>query len=141
MRQLMCTLLMCGLMVSCAVSGDRHAQTISQSVENIPVRKVPPPAHQQPTDKLMFNILLGEIAGQRGDFKVSIKHYLEAAQASRDPRVAQRAMQIATYAHRPMASPIRWRSARSRWASGDGSRSSSSIGCQPQRPRTPRQRM
>ena len=99
MRQLMCTLLMCGMMVSCAVSGDRHAQAVSQSVEEVPVRKVPPAPHQQLTDKLMYDILLGEIAGQRGDFKVSIKHYLEAARQSRDPRVAQRAMQIASFAH------------------------------------------
>jgi tetratricopeptide (TPR) repeat protein len=107
MRQLMCTLLMCGMMVSCAVSGDRHAQPVPQAVEKTPVRDVPPPQQQRLTDEqqrladdMVFNILLGEIAGQRGDFKVSIEHYLDAARQSSDPRVAERAMQIASYAHR-----------------------------------------
>jgi tetratricopeptide (TPR) repeat protein len=88
------------MMVSCAVSGDRHAQVVPETVEQTPVREVPRPPQQKLTDQMMFDILLGEIAGQRGDFKVSIQHYLEAARQSRDPRVAERAMQIASFAHR-----------------------------------------
>ena len=45
----------------------------------------------------MFDILLGEIAGQRGQLDVSAPHYLQAALEAGDPRVAERAVQIATY--------------------------------------------
>jgi tetratricopeptide (TPR) repeat protein len=50
------------------------------------------------TDQTLFDILLGEIAAQRGQLDVSSTHYLEAAQHSNDPRVAERAVQIATFA-------------------------------------------
>ncbi len=47
----------------------------------------------------VYQVLLGEVAGQRGRIPESVQNYLQAAQASTDPRVAQRAMQIALYAH------------------------------------------
>ncbi|MHB8471700.1 MAG: tetratricopeptide repeat protein [Gammaproteobacteria bacterium] len=47
----------------------------------------------------MYDILLGEIAGQRGQVNDAVQRYLDAAQSSDDPRIAQRAMQIALYAH------------------------------------------
>lgn len=47
----------------------------------------------------MYQVLLGEVAGQRGNIPESVQSYLQAAQGSNDPRVAQRAMQIALYAH------------------------------------------
>ena len=46
----------------------------------------------------VYQVLLGEIAGQRGKIPESVENYLLAAQSSTDPRVAQRAMQIALYA-------------------------------------------
>jgi len=46
----------------------------------------------------VYQVLLGEIAGQRGKIPESVQNYLLAAQSSTDPRVAQRAMQIALYA-------------------------------------------
>ncbi len=47
----------------------------------------------------IYQVLLGEVAGQRGKIPESVQSYMQAAQASSDPRVAQRAMQIALYAH------------------------------------------
>ena len=53
---------------------------------------------QSLSKELMFDILLAEIAGQRGKMDVSAPHYLQAAEAADDPRVAERAVQIAMYA-------------------------------------------
>jgi tetratricopeptide (TPR) repeat protein len=50
------------------------------------------------TQETLYDILLAEIAGQRGRLDVSAPHYLQAALNSNDPRVAERAVQIATYA-------------------------------------------
>lgn len=47
----------------------------------------------------MYYVLLGEMAGQSGQMAASAQTYLEAARISNDPRIAQRAMQIALYAH------------------------------------------
>lgn len=46
---------------------------------------------------LLYLLLSAEIAGQRGDFDVALDHYLEAAQRTRDARVAERAVQIALF--------------------------------------------
>ncbi|MDX9767017.1 MAG: tetratricopeptide repeat protein [Ectothiorhodospiraceae bacterium] len=48
--------------------------------------------------RLLYQILVGEIAGQRGEFDVSVEHYLQAARDSHDPRVAERAARIALHA-------------------------------------------
>lgn len=50
------------------------------------------------TQETLYDILLAEIAGQRGRLDVSAPHYLQAALDSNDPRVAERAVQIAAYA-------------------------------------------
>jgi tetratricopeptide (TPR) repeat protein len=117
MRHLMFSLLLCGLMTSCAVSGDRHETPGADAKEaktQQPAAPVLP--KQQLTDDMMFDILLGEVAAQRGDFGVSIENYLDAAKAAQDPRVAQRAMQIASYAHRYDLALI----AARRWVELDG---------------------
>jgi tetratricopeptide (TPR) repeat protein len=94
-------LLMTAALVSCAVSGDRPAKPEAagdpQTV-NSPAPDQTELPRQELTDDMMFDILLGEIAGQRGVMDVSVPHYLQAARESRDPRVAERAMQVATFA-------------------------------------------
>ena len=49
------------------------------------------------TQETLYDILLAEIAGQRGRLDISTPHYLQAALGSNDPRVAERAVQIAAY--------------------------------------------
>ncbi len=49
------------------------------------------------TPSLLYAILLGEIAGQRGRMDVSAPSYLEAARNSKDPRVAERALKISIF--------------------------------------------
>jgi hypothetical protein len=50
---------------------------------------------QELTSDVLFLILLGEIAGSRGDLPVSAEAYLHAARQTQDPRVARRATEIA----------------------------------------------
>ena len=63
---------------------------------------VPPGLEQeQLTSSLLYGMLLGEIAGQRGQLDVSGASYLEAARQSNDPRIAERALKISVYAKKP----------------------------------------
>lgn len=47
--------------------------------------------------EIVYLLLSGEIAGQRGQFETALDSYLKAAKLTRDPRVAARATQIALY--------------------------------------------
>jgi tetratricopeptide (TPR) repeat protein len=49
------------------------------------------------SSELLFKFLLGEIAGQRGSLQVAAQSYLDLAKATRDPRIARRATEIAIY--------------------------------------------
>lgn len=55
-------------------------------------------ATQSLTKDILFNILIGEISGQRNRMDVAVPHYLDAAEAANDPRVAERAVRMAMYA-------------------------------------------
>lgn len=46
---------------------------------------------------LLYLLMTGEIAGQRGQYEVALDSYLKAAEWSGDPRIAERAAQIALY--------------------------------------------
>lgn len=50
------------------------------------------------TPEILYDILLGEIAGRRGQFDVSIRALIRAAHTTRDPRLAERATLAAIYA-------------------------------------------
>ncbi len=105
LRQLVLTVLVAAILVSCAISGDKSQLQTVTAIED----ERPPAAgvevaqntalpQQTLTDDMMFDILLAEIAGQRGEMNVSVPHYLQAALLAQDPRVAERAVQIASYA-------------------------------------------
>lgn len=53
---------------------------------------------QDLTPELLYQFLLAEIAGQRGEIGVSKAAYLDLARKTKDPRVAQRAAEIAVFA-------------------------------------------
>jgi len=65
-------------------------------------QNAPPPPGDLPDtsldQQLLFKFLLSEIAGQRGNMQLSAQGYLEMAKATRDPRLARRATEIASYA-------------------------------------------
>ena len=52
------------------------------------------------TGKLLYEFLLAEIAGQRGQTALSADAYFDLAKNTRDPRIARRAAEIALYARR-----------------------------------------
>ena len=54
---------------------------------------------EQLTSDLVYKFLLAEVANQRGQHELAARLYLELAQATRDPRVARRAAQIAYQSH------------------------------------------
>ena len=68
-----------------------------------PAAPVVPPqaAGERLTAPLLYDMLLGEIAGQRGLLDISGASYLEAARHSNDPRIAERALKISVYAKQP----------------------------------------
>jgi len=49
---------------------------------------------------LLFTLLTGEFAGYRGDFNLAAEQYLRAAKQTRDPRVIERAVRVASFARR-----------------------------------------
>ena len=50
---------------------------------------------------MLFDFLLAETAFQRGDQEIAIRTYLKLARTTRDPRVAQRATEIALQSRQP----------------------------------------
>jgi len=71
-----------------------------QSAGAVATEKLP---NEELTEKMLYEFLLGEIAGQRGQLDVATKAYVDLAKTTRDPRVAQRATEIALYARQPEA--------------------------------------
>ncbi|BBP03272.1 hypothetical protein TPL01_06970 [Sulfuriferula plumbiphila] len=63
------------------------------------------------TSQLLYEFLVAEIAGQRGDLGVASAAYLDLAKTTRDPRIAKRATEVAMYAHQAAAA----RAAASLW--------------------------
>src|SRR5262249_52757430 len=54
--------------------------------------------NQELTENLLYEYLLAEIAGQRGNAALSAQAYVDLAKRTRDPRIARRATEIALYA-------------------------------------------
>jgi tetratricopeptide (TPR) repeat protein len=73
------------LLLSLAVAVFFHGAALAQADKQI--EDVDEPA--------LYDMLLGEIALQRGDYALAAKTYLELAKQSRDPRVARRAVEVA----------------------------------------------
>ncbi|HUL40517.1 MAG TPA: tetratricopeptide repeat protein [Burkholderiales bacterium] len=80
-----------------AVNEDEQQE---QSAGAVATEKLP---NEELTEKMLYEFLLGEIAGQRGQLDVATKAYVDLAKTTRDPRVAQRATEIALYARQPEA--------------------------------------
>jgi hypothetical protein len=58
---------------------------------------------QELTGEMVYEFLLAEIAGQRGNVMLSAQAYSDLAKRTRDPRVAERATEIALHARNPEA--------------------------------------
>ena len=53
------------------------------------------------TEPILYELLIGEIAVQRGNAELAAKTYIDLAKRTRDPRIARRAVEIANYARMP----------------------------------------
>ena len=56
---------------------------------------------QELTASIVYRLLLAEIAAQRGRLNVATATYLDLAKSTKDPRIAQRATEIAVYGRQP----------------------------------------
>lgn len=87
-------------LLAASLSACAQTQVVAQQ-DSAPVAPVPNglerPASRL-TPQLMYQFLLGEIAGQRGDLNLSAEAYADLAQRTLDARVARRATEIALYA-------------------------------------------
>jgi tetratricopeptide (TPR) repeat protein len=59
--------------------------------------------NQELTRELLYEFLIAEVAGQRGNTTLSAQAYVDLAKRTRDPRVAERATEMALYARMPEA--------------------------------------
>lgn len=77
------------------------AQEEVMSVNDVSEANLP----KQPlTPKVLYEFLLAEIALGRGQTAVAAAAYADLAKQTRDPRIAQRAAEVAFYAHQPTMS-------------------------------------
>lgn len=96
-------ILLAGLLPACAGTGAgtgvRGEIVLTVEQNNVPKQEQTLPAVAL-SPQLLYDLLLGEIAGQRGRLEVAVESLTRAALTSRDPRLAQRATQVALYAKR-----------------------------------------
>ena len=94
--RLTCAALITSLsLISCAVSDG--GPTHSTPVTNTSLTTKQTITVDDTNQTLMYYVLLGELAGQRGNVEVSTNSYLRAAMKSASPKIAERALQIALY--------------------------------------------
>ncbi|MEK7843297.1 MAG: hypothetical protein AAB241_03605, partial [Pseudomonadota bacterium] len=77
------------------------ARTEGESSEQIKARTLKLPG-QQLTEPMLFDFLLGETALQRGETEIATGIYLRLAKNTRDPRIAQRATEVALHSRQPI---------------------------------------
>jgi tetratricopeptide (TPR) repeat protein len=98
-------LLVCAVLAACAQSPQRAepaAQAPAQVEPKAPRVVVAKPEPRKPplpavelSEELLFKMMVAEVAVQRGQPHIAVQTYLELARETRDPRVAQRATEVA----------------------------------------------
>lgn len=76
------------------VAASNQSQKTGAGQSKLPSQDLTPP--------MLFDFLLGETAFQRGDPEIATHTYLKLARTTRDPRVAQRATEIALQSRQPV---------------------------------------
>lgn len=76
---------------------------VAASVQAEPAADLP---KQELTDQVLYEFLLAEIAGQRGNIVLAAQAYAELAKRTRDPRIARRAYEVALAARMPDAATM-----------------------------------
>jgi tetratricopeptide (TPR) repeat protein len=99
----------CILLAACAVhplKSTAVAQTTSESAADAEIDGGPFASradlpNQELTARVLYQLLLAEIAGQRDQPQLAASTYLDVAKSTRDPRIAQRATEVALSARQP----------------------------------------
>jgi tetratricopeptide (TPR) repeat protein len=76
---------------------EQDAQNPSTDTQSAPAANGPELPKIELTDRMVFDLLLAEIAGQRGNIGLSLQTYLDLARRTRDPRIARRATEVALF--------------------------------------------
>jgi tetratricopeptide (TPR) repeat protein len=103
-----------GLLAACAGPASKPATTRPDEAAaaeskpsgdegQAPESREPELPKQELTGETMYEFLLAEIAGQRGNAALSAQAYADLARKTKDPRVAERATQVALEARMPEA--------------------------------------
>ncbi|KPK03608.1 MAG: hypothetical protein AMJ64_15290 [Betaproteobacteria bacterium SG8_39] len=83
---------------ACAqIDAPGEAPAVARSA-NPTTRVASVPAESSLSEAMLYEFLLGEIAAQRGDPGLAAQTYIELARRTRDPRVARRAVELASAA-------------------------------------------
>ena len=92
-------LAVCAAFAACAQQPQQpegHEQTAApQGVTGKPEPRRPPLPNVELSEELLYRMMLAEVALQRGQPHIAVQTYLELARETRDPRVAQRATEVA----------------------------------------------
>ncbi len=88
-----CALAQIGVDAAQATDEDEAPLAAGQPQPNLPAQEL--------TEALLYELLVAEIALQRGDAALAAKTYAELAGRTRDPRVARRAVEVANIARTP----------------------------------------
>lgn len=75
-------------------SGDTAASTVAAADNAAPVPKA---SNEQVDSQLMFELMISELAGRRGQLDVALAGYLRASKRTNDPRVSERATRLAMF--------------------------------------------
>ncbi len=68
--------------------------------EAAPAPRVEPLPNVALSPRILYQMLLAEVAGHRGNLTLSVSAYLDLAKTTRDPRIARRAAEIANFARK-----------------------------------------
>lgn len=100
-RPLLLVLLLPLLLGACAQTGKQAPGIADEAAAPVAAVPAPPRAPVLPdvelTRQITYQLLLGEIAAQRGELGLSASAYMDLAQSTRDPRIAKRAAEIAAF--------------------------------------------
>lgn len=83
------------MLSACAQAPARQSAEAAPEVQ--PKVRVEPLPQQELTGQILYQTLLAEIAGQRGNLDLSASAYMDLARSTRDPRVARRAAEMALH--------------------------------------------
>ncbi|MDO9469411.1 MAG: tetratricopeptide repeat protein [Nitrosomonas sp.] len=100
--KILCVLLLSGLTSCAQIPTKEEVEKTGESAEQEDISQLNLPK-QELTAPILFDFLVGETALQRGNLDIAVSRYVKLSKATRDPRIAKRATEIALHAGNPFA--------------------------------------